>query len=40
MDAAEAVARYLMLNNIDVYLDKKRFRFTKKDKRKGCTRNS
>lgn len=39
MDAAEAVARYLMLNNIDVYLDKK-IQIYKKDKRKGCTRNS
>lgn len=35
MDAAEAVARYLMLNNIDVYLDKK-IQIYKKTKEKDA----
>lgn len=34
MDAAEAVARYLMQNNIDVYLDKKDADLQKKTKEK------
>ena len=36
MDAAEAVARYLMLNNIDVYLDKKDSDLQKKTKEKDA----
>lgn len=34
MDAAEAVARYLMLNNIDVYLDKKIQIYKKRQKKR------
>ena len=36
MDAAEVVARYLMLNNIDVYLDKKNSDLQKKTKEKDA----
>ena len=34
MDAAEVVARYLMLNNIDVYLDKKIQIYKKRQKKR------
>lgn len=34
MDAAEAVARYLMQNNIDVYLDKKDADLQKRQKKR------
>lgn len=34
MDAAEAVAKYLMQNNIDVYLDKKDADLQKRQKKR------